>query len=93
MAKYREALLQQKLEEVWLTGNTTIGKDQFVHWTGVQRIAKRPYRTLHGLWEELCQEFGHEEALPLKVLEGEHFVSLRRERFASETETALSDLI
>ncbi|CAG9269790.1 hypothetical protein [Paraburkholderia caribensis] len=93
MSKYREALLQQALEEVWLTGNATIRKDQFYHWTGVQRIAKKPWRLVNGLWEDLCQEFGHAEALPLMILEGEHFISLRRGRFSSESETALSDLI
>lgn len=93
MSKYREALLEQALEEVWLTGNATIRKDQFYHWTGVQRMVKKPYRTLNSLWEDLCQEFGHEEALPLMVLEGDHFISLRRERFANESEKAIADLI
>ncbi|ANC44119.1 hypothetical protein [Pandoraea pnomenusa] len=93
MSKYREALLEQILEDVWLTGNATIRKDQLYHWTGVERKVKKPYRVLHSLWEDLCQEFGHDEALPLQILEGDHFISLRRERFANESESPIADLI
>ncbi|KWA84144.1 hypothetical protein WL29_22535 [Burkholderia ubonensis] len=85
--------MRQALDEVWLTGSTTIRWDEFYLWTGVQRIAKKPWRDVHAIWEELCIEQGYEAALPLTVLNKEFAVVLRREPFDEERVSALEELI
>ncbi|MGT2493770.1 hypothetical protein ACU4GD_32875 [Cupriavidus basilensis] len=49
---------------MWLVGSKAIRWDEFYLWTGVQRIAKKPWRDVYRIWEELCQEQGYDEALP-----------------------------
>ncbi|MGF6539387.1 hypothetical protein [Paraburkholderia youngii] len=93
MEKHRDALLRQALDEVWLTGSTTIRWDQFYQWTGVQRIAKKPWRVIYGLWEELCQEQGYEEALPLTVISLDFAVIFRREPRPGERVNSLDELV
>lgn len=93
MEKHREAQLRQALDEVWLTGSSTIRWDEFYLWTGVQRIAKKPWRVVYRTWEELCVEQGYEEALPLQVISLDFAVVFRREPLENEKVESLEDLV
>lgn len=92
MERHREVQLRQALDKVWLTGSVDVRWDEFYLWTGVQRIAKKPWRTVFQLWEELCLEQGFEEALPLTVLSLDHAVVFRREPRSNENVNSLADL-
>lgn len=93
MERHRLHHLRRALDEVWLTGSTTVRWDEFYLWTGVQRIAKKPWREVHTIWEELCLEQGYEEALPLTVLHKEFAVVFRRDAFEHERVQPLDELI
>ncbi|KWU26410.1 hypothetical protein [Burkholderia cenocepacia] len=92
MERHREIQLRQALDTLWRVGSVDIRWDEFYLWTGVQRIAKKPWRVVFQLWEELCVEQGYAEALPLTVLSLDHAVVFRREPFAHENTNLLSDL-
>jgi hypothetical protein len=93
MERHREALLRQAMDEVWLTGSTAIRWDEFYLWTGVQRIAKKPWRVVHRLWAALCQEQGLDESLPLTVISLEHAVVFRRDPVDAEYPKSLDELV
>ncbi|WP_149137279.1 primase-like DNA-binding domain-containing protein [Cupriavidus campinensis] len=93
MERHREAQLRQALDEVWLVGSKAIRWDEFYLWTGVQRIAKKPWRDVYRIWEELCQEQGYDEALPLTVLSKDFAVIFRRDSFEEEKETSIEELV
>ncbi|BDB29447.1 hypothetical protein Tamer19_06840 [Cupriavidus sp. TA19] len=93
MERHREAQLRQVLDEVWLVGSKAIRWDEFYLWTGVQRIAKKPWRDVYRIWEELCQEQGCDEALPLTVLSKDFAVIFRRDAFEEEKETSIEELV
>lgn len=93
MERHRQQHLRQALDQVWLTGSTAIRWDEFYLWTGVQRIAKKPWREVYAIWEELCQEQGYDSALPLTVLSKEFAVVFRREPFENERVSSLDELI
>lgn len=93
MERHRELQLQQLLDEVWLVGSTAIRWDQFYLMLGVQRIAKKPWREVQKLWEELCLERGFDEALPLTVMSLDFAVVFRRPPFEFEKVNDISDLI
>ncbi|THJ45677.1 hypothetical protein E9536_40765 [Burkholderia sp. LS-044] len=92
MERHRELLLQQAMDTVWLTGSVAIRWDEFYLWTGVQRIAKKPWRVVYQVWEELCAEQGYDNALPLSVLSLDHAVVFRREPFENERVNSLENL-
>jgi hypothetical protein len=92
MERHRELLLRQAMDLVWLTGSVAVRWDEFYLWTGVQRIAKKPWRVVHQVWEELCMEQGYDKALPLTVLSLDHAVVFRREPFPTENVNVLEDL-
>lgn len=77
MERHREVQLRQALDQVWLTGSVLIRWDEFYLWTGVQRIAKKPWRDVYRLWEELCTEYDY-EVLDLEVVQKDNFVVFRR---------------
>lgn len=92
MERHREALLRQALDQVWLTGSVVVRWDEFYLWTGVQRIAKKPWRDVHRLWEELCTEHNY-KTLPLEVVQKDNFVVFRRKWDAEEKVSQLEDLL
>ncbi|HDR8994531.1 TPA: hypothetical protein QDB01_000408 [Burkholderia vietnamiensis] len=92
MERHREAQLRQALDQVWLTGSVVIRWDEFYLWTGVQRIAKKPWREVHRIWEELCTEFGY-ETLPLEVVTKDNVVVFRRKWDTEEKVSILEDLL
>lgn len=93
MERHRELFLQQALDEVWLVGSKVIRWDEFYLMAGVQRIAKKPWRYVQRLWEDLCIERGYEEALPLTVLSLDYAVVFRREPFETEKVHDISELV
>lgn len=92
MERHREMQLRQALDQVWLTGSTVVRWDEFYLWTGVKRIAKKPWRDVLQVWEELCLEQGCEEAFPLTVMSLDFAVVFRREPFESEGVSSLEEL-
>lgn len=92
MERHREAQLRQALDQVWLTGSVLIRWDEFYLWTGVQRIAKKPWRDVYRLWEELCTEYNC-KTLPLEVAQKDNFVVFRRKWDAEEKANQLEDLL
>lgn len=92
MEYHHEVSLKQALDQVWLTGSTTIRWDEFYLWTDVQRIAKKPWRIVQRLWEEVCVAHGLPEAIPLSVLSNPYVVVIRREYFGDERVQKLEEL-
>ncbi|WP_109476639.1 hypothetical protein [Paraburkholderia sp. C35] len=92
MERHREAQLRQALDQVWLTGSVIVRWDEFYLWTGVQRLAKKPWREVHRIWEELCTEWGY-KTLPLEIVSKDHFVVFRRKWDADEKVSLLEDLL
>lgn len=92
MERHREILLQQALDEVMLVGSTAIDWGRLYQIFGVQRLAKKPWRDIQKLWEDLCEERGFEQAVPLTVMMLEFVVVLRREPFENEKVQDISEL-
>lgn len=92
MEYHHEVSLKQALDQLWLTGSTTIRWDEFYLWTGVQRITKKPWRIIQRMWEELCQSHGLPKAMALTVIGHPHLLVLRRELSREENVQRLEDL-
>lgn len=92
MEHHHEISLKQALDQVWLTGSTTIRWDEFYLWTDVLRISKKPWRILQRMWDELCQAKGLPKPVPLTVVSLPFVVVFRREHFRDEKVQKLGDL-
>lgn len=66
LEKHHENQILVRLDEAFLTGSTFISWQELAHWFNVERIAKKPYREIHGLWQEICERRGY-KTLPLEV--------------------------
>jgi hypothetical protein len=66
LEKHHENALRGRLDELFLTGGTYIAWFELVHWFNVERIAKKPYREIHEMWEETCNRRGS-KVLPVEV--------------------------
>lgn len=64
--KHQEFMLRARLDELFLTGQTYISWHELSHWFNVERIAKKPYREINEMWEEICVRRGFKVA-PLEV--------------------------
>lgn len=58
LEKHQENILKVRLDELFLTGTTFIAWAELTHWFNVERIAKKPYREIHEMWDELCSRRG-----------------------------------
>jgi len=58
LEKHQEAVLRARLDELFLTGSTFIGWPELSHWFNVERIAKKPYREIHEMWDDVCARRG-----------------------------------
>jgi hypothetical protein len=92
MERHHEMQLRQALDQVWVTGSVLIRWDQFYLWTGVRRIAKKPWRDIYRLWEELCSAW-EINTIELEVMSHDNFVVLRRPWDPEERVSKMSDLI
>lgn len=66
MEKHHDIILRARLDELFLTGQVFISWHELSHWFNVERIAKKPYREISELWEEVCARRGVKVA-PLEV--------------------------
>ena len=66
MEKHHENTLRCRVDEVMLTGQTFIRWHELSHWFDLTRIAKKPYRVIHEMWDEACKRRGY-DTLPLEV--------------------------
>lgn len=64
--KHQEVVLRARLDELFLTGQVFISWHELSHWFNVERIAKKPYREISEMWEEVCSRRGFNVA-PLEV--------------------------
>jgi hypothetical protein len=56
MQKRHSEELNAKLDELYMTGMTSIEWSEIYYWYGIQRISKNVWRDLSIRWEEICSE-------------------------------------
>jgi len=66
LEKHHDSALRVRLDELFLTGQTFIAWPELAHWFNVERIAKKPYREIHDMWEETCMRRGW-KTMPIEV--------------------------
>ena len=63
LEKHHEILLRARLDELFLQGQVFISWHELTHWFNVERIAKKPYREISEMWEDVCSRRGFKVAL------------------------------
>jgi hypothetical protein len=56
--RHHEYQLQNRLDELYLTGHCHITWNELYHWFNLDKIAKAPYRKINEMWTELCERHG-----------------------------------
>jgi hypothetical protein len=68
MQKRHEDQLASRLDELFITGVTSISWAELYYWYNVDKIRKAPYRDILDKWERILEERGVDDAAEVQTV-------------------------